>query len=389
MDALGGSIAVAPGSPEALRVIEVLTAQGMWSQYLEVGLGPYPEVFTKAPVLSSVGPGSAIGIPSFSAWNNPEPELVGPGAAVRPPPQDRQVPGDRDHGRCDRQIRAARPGCGRPAGGRHGERIARPEPDGERLYLGCVAAHRPALTPWNPQDRDKRRGQRAVGSARPLDGRSRLAVARRGRSHAYPGLCQHSWHVSFRRRSRAHGGGTARRGLHRPEWDLPYARAWCARVEHLRPDWLEEPFPAAAVPSFAQLCSSTTIPLAAGEHLYDRYDLLPFLQKGLLSVVQVDPEWCGGVTEVVRMCAMAEPFGVQVFPHGHGIHAALHIVASQSPQLCPSVEYLYRFTPEKHYFEVEALVPKGGVIPLPTRPGFGIDIDEDRVETDKEVFAFS
>ncbi|MEV6128895.1 fumarylacetoacetate hydrolase family protein [Streptomyces violaceusniger] len=77
LDTLGGSItAVTPGSAEANRVKEVLTAQGMWSQYLEVGLGPHPEVFTKAPVLSSVGHGSAIGIPSFSVWNNPEPELV-------------------------------------------------------------------------------------------------------------------------------------------------------------------------------------------------------------------------------------------------------------------------------------------------------------------------
>jgi fumarylacetoacetate (FAA) hydrolase family protein len=48
----------------------------MWSQYLEVGLGPDPEVFTKAPVLSSVGFGAGIGIPGFSSWNNPEPELV-------------------------------------------------------------------------------------------------------------------------------------------------------------------------------------------------------------------------------------------------------------------------------------------------------------------------
>lgn len=172
-------------------------------------------------------------------------------------------------------------------------------------------------------------------------------------------------------------------------WDLSYARNWCAQVEHLRPDWLEEPFPAAAVPSFTQLRSSTAIPLAAGEHLYDRYDLLPFLQNGLLTVLQVDPEWCGGVTETVRMCAMAEPFGVQVFPHGHGIHAALHVVASQSPDLCPRVEYLYRFSPEKHYFEIDAPAPKGGLIPLPTRPGFGIEIDEDRVETDKEIFAYS
>jgi fumarylacetoacetate (FAA) hydrolase family protein len=77
MEALGGSIAaVRPGSREAREVKDVLSKQGMWSQYLEVGLGPDPEVFTKAPVLSSVGFGAHIGIPEFSSWNNPEPELV-------------------------------------------------------------------------------------------------------------------------------------------------------------------------------------------------------------------------------------------------------------------------------------------------------------------------
>jgi fumarylacetoacetate (FAA) hydrolase family protein len=74
---LGAGIAsVQPGSEQARQVKEVLTSQGMWSQYLEVGLGPDPEVFTKAPVLSSVGFGARIGVPSFSSWNNPEPELV-------------------------------------------------------------------------------------------------------------------------------------------------------------------------------------------------------------------------------------------------------------------------------------------------------------------------
>jgi fumarylacetoacetate (FAA) hydrolase family protein len=76
-DALGGSLnSLRPGSKQAQEAKKVLTAQGMWSQYLEVGLGPDPEVFTKAPVLSSVGFGSGIGIPGFSSWNNPEPELV-------------------------------------------------------------------------------------------------------------------------------------------------------------------------------------------------------------------------------------------------------------------------------------------------------------------------
>ena len=76
-DVLGGSLrSLRPGSQQAQEAKKVLTAQGMWSQYLEVGLGPDPEVFTKAPVLSSVGYGTGIGIPSFSSWNNPEPELV-------------------------------------------------------------------------------------------------------------------------------------------------------------------------------------------------------------------------------------------------------------------------------------------------------------------------
>lgn len=67
---------VRPGGQEAQAVKQTLVARGWWSQYLEVGLGPDPEVFTKAPVLAAVGSGSAIGIPSFSSWNNPEPELV-------------------------------------------------------------------------------------------------------------------------------------------------------------------------------------------------------------------------------------------------------------------------------------------------------------------------
>lgn len=75
--ALGGSIgSIRPGSPEAAEAKKVLIAEGLWSQYLEVGIGPDPEVFTKAPVLSSVGLGAGIGIPAFSSWNNPEPELV-------------------------------------------------------------------------------------------------------------------------------------------------------------------------------------------------------------------------------------------------------------------------------------------------------------------------
>ena len=74
---LGDNLAgIVPGSAEAARVKQVLIAQGAWSQYLEVGIGPDAEIFTKAPVLSSVGTGATVGIHPQSHWNNPEPEIV-------------------------------------------------------------------------------------------------------------------------------------------------------------------------------------------------------------------------------------------------------------------------------------------------------------------------
>jgi fumarylacetoacetate (FAA) hydrolase family protein len=65
-----------PGSAKAAQVKETLISQQAWSQYLEVGIGPDAEVFTKAPVLSAVGTGMDAGVHPKSVWNNPEPEVV-------------------------------------------------------------------------------------------------------------------------------------------------------------------------------------------------------------------------------------------------------------------------------------------------------------------------
>ena len=67
---------VRPGSEPAARLKQVLLAQGLWSQYLEVGIGPDAEIFTKAQPMSAVGWGADVGIHPQSAWNNPEPEVV-------------------------------------------------------------------------------------------------------------------------------------------------------------------------------------------------------------------------------------------------------------------------------------------------------------------------
>ena len=74
---IGGAIrSVVPGSEDSARLKAVLIEDGMWSQYLEVAIGPDAEIFTKAPILATVGWGADIGIRSDSHWNNPEPEIV-------------------------------------------------------------------------------------------------------------------------------------------------------------------------------------------------------------------------------------------------------------------------------------------------------------------------
>ena len=74
---IGASLqGIRPGSDEAMKLKESLQKRDLWSPYLEVGIGPDAEIFTKAQPMSSVGLGADIGIPEFSTWNNPEPEAV-------------------------------------------------------------------------------------------------------------------------------------------------------------------------------------------------------------------------------------------------------------------------------------------------------------------------
>lgn len=75
--AIGGAIeGLVPGSPQAMELKRLLQAKGLWSQYLEVAIGPDAEIFTKAQPMSAVGTGASIGVLAASTWNNPEPEIV-------------------------------------------------------------------------------------------------------------------------------------------------------------------------------------------------------------------------------------------------------------------------------------------------------------------------
>jgi L-alanine-DL-glutamate epimerase-like enolase superfamily enzyme len=163
-------------------------------------------------------------------------------------------------------------------------------------------------------------------------------------------------------------------------WDLNYALQWVRQVEPYRPRWIEEAFHPDKLQSFVELSRNTSIPVASGEHFYGRWEVARFLQAGAISVVQADPEWCGGVSELTRICTIASAFDAQVIPHGHNLHAAAHVVASQSPMTCPLVEYLINKMSYYYMFEKHPLTPENGHIQLSGRDGFGIEFNEDVIQ---------
>ncbi len=164
------------------------------------------------------------------------------------------------------------------------------------------------------------------------------------------------------------------------KWDLQYALAWARRAEPYRPRWIEEPFQTANLDAFIEFSRETSIPVATGEHFYGRWDVHEFLKADAIMVVQADPEWCGGVSELVKICTLASVHGVNVIPHGHSLHAAMHIVASQPIEVCPLVEYLIQKMNTHYDLEKYQPKPVDGMLELPDRPGFGIELDESKIE---------
>ena len=139
-------------------------------------------------------------------------------------------------------------------------------------------------------------------------------------------------------------------------WDLQYALEWCRKVEQYRPWFVEEAVPMADLESFIRLSKATAVPIATGEHLYNRWEVEQFFKADALQYIQADPEWCGGVSETVKIAHLASVHGVKLLPHCHNVHAALHIVASQSPAVCPVGEYLINHVPEKLHFMKDPLL---------------------------------
>ena len=163
-------------------------------------------------------------------------------------------------------------------------------------------------------------------------------------------------------------------------WDLPYAIEMVRALAPLRPTWMEEPVPPERVGALRQIRQAAGVPIATGEHVYTRWQIKELLVGEAVDVVQADPDWTGGISELVKICALASAFEVPVIAHGHSLLPALHVAAAQSPQTVPMVEYLVRYQEHKQFFHAPIYRPVHGMVALPALPGLGLVLDEAKID---------
>ncbi|MDE0608530.1 MAG: hypothetical protein OXH77_01280 [Anaerolineaceae bacterium] len=168
-------------------------------------------------------------------------------------------------------------------------------------------------------------------------------------------------------------------------WTLPYAHRMLQALEPLNPTWLEEPIPPERVSEFRKLRQASRVPIATGEHVYTRWQSKELLVNEAVDVLQNDPDWTGGISELVKICALASSFEVPFIAHGHSLLPALHVAASQSPATVPWVEYLVYHQPPKQHFHSPKYLPRNGHLALPTLPGLGIVLDESKFDRRVEL----
>ena len=159
-----------------------------------------------------------------------------------------------------------------------------------------------------------------------------------------------------------------------------WATRMARRLEEFDVTWIEEPFSFDDLDAHRKLSEATSIPLAFGEHFYNRWQMRQVIEQGNPTVVQPDPIWAGGVSEMRKIIAVASTYGVAVVPHGNeSCRNALHILFAQQERNCPLGEWGVRINPNSQHFYTDFYEPIDGYYQSPSGPGFGYELDREKI----------
>ena len=153
------------------------------------------------------------------------------------------------------------------------------------------------------------------------------------------------------------------------KWDVGTTLRAAEQMAEYDLKWLEEPLPPDDLEGYARLRDETAIDIAGGEHEFTAEGFKPLIEQRLHAVVQPDVCWCGGLTELLKIYALAENRGVRVCPHRGAEVWALHAIAAVDPD--PLAE---SGRPWMTWVQGQPEI-RNGRVQLNDTPGFGVMFD--------------
>lgn len=169
--------------------------------------------------------------------------------------------------------------------------------------------------------------------------------------------------------------------------DVPYILSLAEAIKKYNPKWLEECAMPDRIESYVRIKNKINIPLAGAEHHYTRWGMNQFISQGALDIIQADPHWCGGISEMMKISALCSTHDLILIPHAGAMHSGVHFSFSQSPAHTPLIEYLVKWMPIMQFFVEEPIVPNQGFINVPEKSiGLGVEIDSTKIISQEYVF---
>lgn len=166
--------------------------------------------------------------------------------------------------------------------------------------------------------------------------------------------------------------------------DVNYVIKLAEAIEEFHPRWLEEVVMPDRIDSYRKIHEATNIPLSGAEHHYTRWGMKQFIDAEALDILQPDIYWAGGLSEVLKIAALATTFDLITIPHGHSTNAGIHFSVSQSPIHTPYQEYLVKWNTVHQHFLKDPVTPEKGMIHAPTGVGMSMDLNPDKIEREEE-----
>lgn len=160
-------------------------------------------------------------------------------------------------------------------------------------------------------------------------------------------------------------------------WSVKTAIRMAGKLEKYDIYWLEEPILADEIDNLSRLADETSIPIAVGENHYTKWEFKELMERGAMEIVQADIGKCGGVTEFIKIAAMADAYGLPVCPH-HTEYVDAPLVAAIPNGLFH--EYIREWFGPMGQLFVDPIKPENGEISPSNKPGFGIELNEESIK---------